>query len=65
MKRAFLAYDDDCIKVDNSKINHHNKTCLLIETNDCPTFRRHRASCWAAIMSSSSQLPEARQDVNI
>lgn len=37
MKEVFLGYEGDCISADNSRINHHNKTCRAVdgETRGC------------------------------
>lgn len=67
MKEVFLGYDGDCISTDNSKINHYNKTCRaadgdgwLLDVLVAPCSPPSRE-----IMSPSSQLPGALQDVNI
>lgn len=28
---GFLGYEGDCISADNSRINHHNKTCRAVD----------------------------------
>lgn len=28
---AFLGYEGDCISAENSRINHHNKTCRGVD----------------------------------